>query len=197
MHGKTHIEAVLEQSLMIAKTLDVNLDIVYTVACYHDMGLVRGKKNHELNSGKFLIEDQHLKTFFTEEERIIMKEAVEDHRGSRKEPPRNPYGKIVSDADRDTDLEILAIRQLPTSIKQCPEFHTFEEHFENCYEYMKARSENFKFNLRCEHPTMRERLDSFAQQFFDKEYTKTVYLTARTYYEKNGLLDKIRNSPYE
>lgn len=41
-----------------------------------------------------------------------MKQAVEDHQGSRNQEPRNVYGKIVSDADRDLDVSILAKRQL-------------------------------------------------------------------------------------
>lgn len=77
-----------------------------------------------------------------------MKEAVEDHRGSRKVSPRNIYGRIVSDADRDTSVEILAKRQLTTSIKNYSNLKTFYEHFERCYNYIKARAnENFKFNL--------------------------------------------------
>ena len=46
-----------------------------------------------------------------------MKEAVEDHRGSRKERPRNFYGECVPDSDRDFDIHILARRQINTTLK--------------------------------------------------------------------------------
>lgn len=39
-----------------------------------------------------------------------MKEAVEDHHGSRKTRSRNFYGECVSDSDRDFDIDILAKR---------------------------------------------------------------------------------------
>ena len=42
-------------------------------------------------------------------------------------------GKILSDSDRDFDIEILAKRQLATSIKNYHNLHTFDEHFERCY----------------------------------------------------------------
>ena len=35
-----------------------------------------------------------------------MKEAIEDHRGSRKTRPRNVYGECISDSDRDFDINL-------------------------------------------------------------------------------------------
>lgn len=37
-HGIKHIKTVIERNLKFAKEYDVNLDIVYTVAAYHDIG---------------------------------------------------------------------------------------------------------------------------------------------------------------
>ena len=65
-----------------------------------------------------------------------MKEAVEDHRGSRKERPRNFYGECVSDSDRDFDIERLAKRQRAVSLKNYPDLTTFDEHFERCHQYI-------------------------------------------------------------
>ena len=69
-----------------------------------------------------------------------MRQVVEDYSGSLNRRPRNIYGEIVSDADRDVDIYTLAKRQLPTSIKYYPELVTFEEHFERCYQYILNRN---------------------------------------------------------
>lgn len=86
--------------------------------------------------------------FFTIDEIKIMQEAVEDHRGSRKERPRNFYGECVSDSDRDFDIKILAKRQLATLLKNYLDLNTFDEHFERCYNYISKRiNKDGHFNL--------------------------------------------------
>lgn len=45
-HGIKHIKTVIERSLKFAKEYDVNLDIVYTVAAYHDIGHYIDRKKH-------------------------------------------------------------------------------------------------------------------------------------------------------
>jgi uncharacterized protein len=197
-HGKDHIDMVIEQSLIIAKDFDVDINMVYTIACYHDIGLLNGRENHEKESGKFLFEDLNLRDFFSEEQVIIMKEAVEDHRGSRKIEPRNIYGNIVSDADRDSSVEVLAKRQLATSIKNYPNLKTFDEHFERCYQYISSRAnENFDFNLWTENKVMRDRLNKFKEEFKDKENTRNIYYKEYKYIEDNDLFYKIQNEYYD
>ena len=77
--------------------------MVYTIAAYHDLGIPMGRKTHHLTSAKLLLEDNNLKQFFNDEELLIMKEAIEDHRASSPNPPRSIYGRIVAEADRDID----------------------------------------------------------------------------------------------
>ncbi len=105
-HRIDHIEYVINRSLKFAKTVkDINFNMVYVVAAYHDIGHHIDAKNHEKVSAKILQEDENLKKFFTSEQIIIMKEAIEDHRASKENEPRNIYGKIVSSADRNTSIE--------------------------------------------------------------------------------------------
>ena len=59
-----------------------------------------------------------------------------------KYPQRNFYGECVSDSDRDFDIELLAKRQLATSLKNYLTLKTFDEHFERCYEYICRRINN-------------------------------------------------------
>ncbi len=41
-----------------------------------------------------------MKDFFDDEQRIIIKEAIEDYRATLEYEPRSDYGKIISSADR-------------------------------------------------------------------------------------------------
>ena len=105
-HGIDHIKYVIRRSLEFAKTIDdINYEMVYVVAAYHDIAHYIDKEKHEIISAKILSEDKKLKEFFTNIQIEIMKEAVEDHRSSLKNEPRSIYGKIVSSADRNTKVE--------------------------------------------------------------------------------------------
>ena len=47
-HNLDHIKYVIERSLKFAKIVqDINVDMVYTIAVYHDLGHHIDKKNHE------------------------------------------------------------------------------------------------------------------------------------------------------
>ena len=82
-HGPEHIRRVISNSLELAQQLDVDINMVYTIAACHDLGIRYGRENHERTSAELLIEDQKLEQWFTPEQREIMKQAVEDHRASR------------------------------------------------------------------------------------------------------------------
>ena len=62
-----------------------------------------------------------MKKFFTDEERIIIKEAIEDHRSSKEDEPRSVYGKLISSADRNTRIEIVFIRSFFVAHERNPE----------------------------------------------------------------------------
>ena len=110
-HTEDHIRQVIARSLNFAKTLDdINLDMVYVIAAYHDLGREIDNEHHEIESGKMLRADQELKKYFSPDQIEIMAEAVEDHRASLKREPRSIYGKIVSSADRNTDVNIMLKR---------------------------------------------------------------------------------------
>lgn len=106
-HNIDHIKYVIERSLKFASTIpDINYDMVYVIAAYHDIGHYIDAKNHEKVSAEMLLQDQNLRDFFTEDQIITMSEAVYDHRASLKGEPRSIYGKIVSSADRNTLLNL-------------------------------------------------------------------------------------------
>ncbi len=106
-HALGHIQYVIDRSfeLVNENKLDVNLDMVYVIAAYHDIGHHIDSKTHEIISSDIMFKDDNLKIFFTDEQRKIIKEAIEDHRASAKDDPRTIYGRIVSSADRNNTVE--------------------------------------------------------------------------------------------
>lgn len=99
-HGINHIKTVIRRSLELAQGYDVNLNMVYVIASYHDLGHYIDRKRHEIISAEMFMKDEKIKKWFTEEQINIIKEAIEDHRASSNHEPRTIYGRIVSTADR-------------------------------------------------------------------------------------------------
>ena len=117
-HNLSHINYVIDRSLKFASTIkDINLDMVYTIAAYHDIGHSVDPKNHEKVSSEILKQDRNLKEYFTLDQIKIMSEAIYDHRASLEYEPRSIYGKIVSSADRNTLIEVPLKRTYKYRIK--------------------------------------------------------------------------------
>ena len=104
-HGISHIRYVIDRSFAFANTVeDINRDMVYVVATYHDIGHSVDPTHHEEESATIFMADETIKAFFDKEQIKLIKEAIQDHRASGKREPRSVYGKIVSSADRNTDI---------------------------------------------------------------------------------------------
>ena len=192
-HGMIHINNVIDNMLMLSEYYDLDSNMAYTIASYHDSGLGIDRENHEFESGKILENDQELKKYFTKEQIEIMKEAIEDHRGSRKIRPRNFYGECVSDSDRDFDIKLLVKRQISTSIKHYPDYN-FEEHFENCYSYMcKRLNADGCFNLWTNNSVLVERRDKFQDEYLNKSYAKSIYKKEWDKITEDGTYERIIN----
>ena len=112
--------------------------MLYTKAAYHDIGHHIDGKNHEIVSAKIMYEDDHLKEFFNEEELKTIKEAIEDHRASSKREPRSIYGKLISSADRGTDIKETLERCYFYRKEHSPEMNN-EEIIEGSYELLKNK----------------------------------------------------------
>lgn len=136
-HSIDHIKYVIKRSFELVNEngLDVNLDMVYTIAAYHDIGHHIDSKTHEIVSADIMIKDNILKQFFTDEERQTIKEAIEDHRASSKEEPRSIYGRIVSSADRNNTVED-CLRRTYTYGKKLNPDATDEELFIRAYDVL-------------------------------------------------------------
>ena len=137
-HSVSHAHTVIEESLSLAQSYDVNEDMVYLIAAYHDTGLVDGRERHHIVSGEILLADSFVAEHFTREEREIMRDAIEDHRASLKSEPRTIYGRIVAEADRIISPEITLLRTVQYGLKTEPTFER-EWHFERFREHLMAK----------------------------------------------------------
>ncbi|MBR5369839.1 MAG: HD domain-containing protein [Bacilli bacterium] len=136
-HGIDHIKYVIDRSFQLIKenNLDVNMDMVYTIAAYHDIGHHIDSKTHEIISADIMSKDKNLTEFFNKEELNIIKEAIEDHRASAKDEPRSIYGRIVSSADRNNSVEA-CLRRTYTYGKKLNPDATDEELFLRAYDVL-------------------------------------------------------------
>lgn len=161
-HGINHIKYVIRRSLQFAETIEnINFEMVYVIAAYHDIGHHIDAQNHEIISAQKLFEDKKIKEFFNEEQIIVMKEAIEDHRASKDTDPRTIYGRIVSSADRNIDIEFTLKRCYSYRINHSPELNQ-DEIIEVCRKFL---IEKFGIN-------------GYARNkmyFDDKEYSKYLH----------------------
>ena len=139
-HAINHIKYVIRRSFELIKQneLDVNSDMVYTIAAYHDIGHHIDSKKHEIVSAQIMMNDNNLKKFFSEEKLLIIKEAIEDHRASADHLPRSIYGKIVSSADRNNTVEQCLERSYYYGKKLNPEFSD-RELYERAFEHLNLK----------------------------------------------------------
>ena len=127
-HQRDHIETVIKESINLAEKFDADVDMAYAIAAYHDLGIPQGRETHHLTSAKCLLEDNMLKKWFTDEQLILMAEAIEDHRASSKNSPRSLYGKIVAEADRLIDADTVIRRTIQYGLSHYPELGKEEQY---------------------------------------------------------------------
>lgn len=120
-HKRDHAETVIRESLKLAREYHADERMAYTIAAYHDLGLRFDRETHHLRSGEILMADETLRQWFTEEQLLTMRDAVEDHRASGKNPPRTLYGAIVAEADRQIDPHTVIRRTMAYSAKMFPD----------------------------------------------------------------------------
>lgn len=139
-HGIKHINYVIKRSfeLIEQNNLDVDINMVYTIATYHDIGHHIDRKNHEIVSANIMSNDKKLKDFFTEEKLEVIKEAIEDHRASSNHEPRTIYGKIISSADRNNTVKQCLERSYTFGKEQNPDARD-RELYERAYEALNRK----------------------------------------------------------
>ncbi len=87
-HTRTdHVRTVIAQSLVLAGHYEVDADMVYAIAAYHDTGLAYGRESPHIRSAEILLADTFMRQRFTEEQMAVMRDAIEDHRASSDHAP--------------------------------------------------------------------------------------------------------------
>lgn len=122
-HKRDHVRSVIGQSQELSRYYDVNPEILYAAAAYHDLGLCEGREKHHLVSGRIIREDKTLLNWFSVEEIEVIAEAAEDHRASNETPPRSIYGKIIAESDRLIDPETVIRRTVQYGFAHYPQMN--------------------------------------------------------------------------
>mgnify|MGYP002562836620 CR=1 FL=1 len=169
-HGINHIKTVIRRSLELAQGYDVNLNMVYVIASYHDLGHYIDRKRHEIISAEMFMKDEKIKKWFTEEQINIIKEAIEDHRASSNHEPRTIYGKIVSTADRTIiDIENTIRRACSYGKRNYAELSE-EEQIERVYQHLTEKyGENGYARVYLEDKEFDESIKKLRQALSNKE----------------------------
>ena len=174
-HRRDHVTMVVEQSLELAQYYDVNVDMVYAIAAYHDAGLKAGRKQHHIVSGDIVRADVRLREWFDESQIETMAEAVIDHRASNDHEPRTIYGKIVAEADRVIDTEIIVRRTIQYGLTHYPHLNK-DGHYNRFLEHMSEKYAHGGYlKLWIPQSPNAQRLESFRCLLRDGEQVKLLF----------------------
>ena len=142
-HRRDHVETVIDQSFVIARQLvaqgeDLDVNMVYAIAAYHDTGLCEGREHHHEVSARIIRQDEQLRRWFTEDQIEVMADAAEDHRASAKHAPRTTYGRIVAEADRVIVPETVIMRTIQYGLDHYPTLDR-EGHYERTVQHLREK----------------------------------------------------------
>lgn len=199
-HKRDHAQMVIDESLKLAREHGADEQMAYVIAAYHDLGLRYDRETHHIHSGEILMADKMLRQWFTGEQLRIMRDAVEDHRASSKNPPRTIYGAIVAEADRQINPMLVIHRTMAFSRKMFPDGdfdtlyqrskeHLLEKYAEGGYMRLWLNSERNVRSLEDLRAIIRNesRLRAMCKDWYMNELTISIkpfdQLTTRELYE--------------
>ncbi len=174
-HQRDHVMMVIKQSLEIAEHLDVDPDMVYVIAAYHDTGLCEGRERHHEVSAQIIKADENLRKWFTEEQIQTMADAAEDHRASAKQEPRSIYGRIVAEADRFIDPETIVKRTIQYGLDHYPELSK-EQQYDRMLQHLHEKyGRNGYLKLWFPESPNTARLEKLRQMIDNEEEIKNIF----------------------
>ena len=174
-HRRDHALMVIQQSMDIAAHIDVDRDMVYAIAAYHDTGLCEGRELHHVVSARIIKADQKLRKWFTEEQIQTMADAAEDHRASAKQAPRTIYGRIVAEADRFIDPVTITQRTIQYGLDHYPELDR-EEQFQRMVTHLKEKyGRNGYLKLWFPDSPNAERLEKLRDMIDDEQVLRQLF----------------------
>lgn len=174
-HQRDHVMMVIKQSLEIAEHLDVDADMVYVIAAYHDTGLCEGRERHHEVSARIIKSDENLRKWFDEEQIQTMSDAAEDHRASAKHEPRTIYGRIVAEADRFIDPETIVRRTIQYGLDHYPELSK-EQQYDRMMQHLHEKyGRNGYMKLWFPESHNASRLEKLRQMIDNEEEIKKIF----------------------
>lgn len=183
-HRRDHVQLVIQQSMALSEQMEVSVDMVYAIAAYHDVGLCQGREHHHEVSARMLMEDDHLRKWFTDSQLQIMADAVEDHRASSDHAPRTLYGRIVAEADRFIEPDTIIRRTVQYGLEHYPELDK-EGHYERTLQHLHEKyGRNGYLHLWLEHSPNAERLEKLRTMMDDEDVLRQRF---EKYYHSENL----------
>ena len=137
-HRRDHALQVIERSAQLALGFEVDEEMVYVIAAYHDTGLKYGRKSHHSESARIIRSDKELERWCTMEQIATIADAAEDHRASAEHAPRTIYGRIVAEADRLIIPELILRRTVQYSLANYPALD-LEGHWHRALEHLHEK----------------------------------------------------------
>ncbi len=138
-HNLDHAQTVIAQSIALAEHYpEVDKELIYLIAAYHDTGLCEGRERHHIVSGEILRADSFITSRFSPEQIELMWQAVEDHRASSNHEPRSIYGRIVAEADRVISVDVTLRRTVQYGLKVNPAA-TADEHYARFCDHLQEK----------------------------------------------------------
>lgn len=174
-HRRDHADVVIEASVRYAKLYNVDVEMAYVIAAYHDTGLAFGRERHHIESKRIILEDVELCKWFTSEQIATMADAAEDHRASSKSEPRTIYGRIVAEADRVIIPESIIRRTIQFTLTHHPTLNR-EEGYDRLQEHL-AEKYDYGGYLRLWLPESdnAQRLEELRQIIANKSLLREIY----------------------
>ena len=174
-HRRDHTEQVMRESVRLAALHGAREELAYTIAAYHDTGLVAGRELHHIHSGEIIRADQRLREWFTEEEIALMAEAAEDHRASSDHAPRTIYGQIVAEADRTIEPLMILRRTVQYGLTHYPSLTRGEHYHRFLGHLLEKYAEGGYLRLWIADPEKEQRLGELRALIRDREQLRTTF----------------------
>ena len=174
-HQEDHARTVIAAALDLAPYYDVDPDMLYAAAAFHDTGLVEGRKTHHLVSGRIIREDPALPRWFSPGQIETIAQAAEDHRASSDHEPRSIYGRIIAEADRIIDGETIVRRTVQFGLSHYPELDR-ESHWQRTLDHLKEKYDYGGYlKLWIPESPNAARLEAFRQRMKDRAWLRAIF----------------------
>lgn len=149
-HGRGHIIDVIKKSYDMAIEFNEDPEVCCVAALFHDIGLLTNSRSvHHISSAIYVAENlELLRRYFSDDDIYKIFSAVLEHRSGYKDKYTSMVSKIVSDADRSTDIYRMISRSYAYNKSKGYEedriynevySHLKEKYYERTYNFLSSK----------------------------------------------------------